>query len=293
METSSSTPSSSNNKQQTTTTPYVWQRSFPPYLIQHEFMTRLYQTLQDGHCGVFESPTGSGKTLSIISTVIPWIRTHWNRNETPTPVSVSSPSPLIQQHSSNPILLIQTPKQQQPPSSSSRTIPLPLSTPSPSWISDYQTSLVREKQQKIDELVLERHRQHKAFLAQGGWRASSSSSSNNKNNPSSSSSSTTTRSYKRTRSDSLDSSDSTNSQQLLLSLRDEHVQQLFASRRKVFYCSRTHSQLGQFLQEVKNSFSTTQPVSAIALGSRAHLCTNTKLKQQCKSVPIPFIISTA
>lgn len=32
---------------------------FPPYDIQEEFMTKLYHVLENGQCGIFESPTGT------------------------------------------------------------------------------------------------------------------------------------------------------------------------------------------------------------------------------------------
>lgn len=32
---------------------------FTPYSIQHDFMTSLYKTLEEGQLGIFESPTGT------------------------------------------------------------------------------------------------------------------------------------------------------------------------------------------------------------------------------------------
>jgi chromosome transmission fidelity protein 1 len=249
------------NNQQQHQQPYIWCRPFPPYPIQHELMIEIYKTLQQGQCGIFESPTGSGKTLSIISAVIPWIRTNWNRNEKPksniiTTISSSSSS-----------------------SSSS-------STPPPSWISDYQTSLIKEKKQRIEQLTQERYERHQIFLkTQGGWKSTTTTSNT-----------TTTSDHKRLRSINnsssiiLDDDSSSLDSDQEQSNKDEE-ERLFACRRKIFYCSRTHSQLGQFLQEVKTCFgnptttnNNNHNISAIALGSRTHLCTNIKLKQQCKSV---------
>ena len=39
---------------------------FPPYALQEDFMRQLYSCLDDGCVGVFESPTGTGKSLSLI-----------------------------------------------------------------------------------------------------------------------------------------------------------------------------------------------------------------------------------
>ncbi|KAJ2809540.1 ATP-dependent DNA helicase chl1 [Coemansia guatemalensis] len=50
--------------------------SFPmkPYGIQLEFMQRLFETLERGDFGVFESPTGTGKSLSIICGALTWLK---------------------------------------------------------------------------------------------------------------------------------------------------------------------------------------------------------------------------
>jgi len=54
-------------------------RSFPsfphklPYLVQSDFMEHLYSVLQAGGVGLFESPTGTGKTLSLICSTLQWL----------------------------------------------------------------------------------------------------------------------------------------------------------------------------------------------------------------------------
>jgi hypothetical protein len=49
---------------------------FDPYDIQLEFMKHLYNCVETHGLGLFESPTGTGKTLSIISGLIAWLRHH-------------------------------------------------------------------------------------------------------------------------------------------------------------------------------------------------------------------------
>ncbi|KAJ1336746.1 hypothetical protein BSLG_007065 [Batrachochytrium salamandrivorans] len=49
---------------------------FPPWTIQEQFMQSLYQTLDRSHVGIFESPTGTGKSLSIICASLKWLRDH-------------------------------------------------------------------------------------------------------------------------------------------------------------------------------------------------------------------------
>ena len=45
---------------------------FPPYSLQLSFMTELYRCLDEGGVGVFESPTGTGKSLSLICGALRW-----------------------------------------------------------------------------------------------------------------------------------------------------------------------------------------------------------------------------
>ncbi|DBA85066.1 TPA: hypothetical protein ACH3X2_005791 [Trebouxia sp. C0005] len=46
---------------------------YEPYDIQRRFMESMYATLETGGVGLFESPTGTGKTLSIICSVLQWL----------------------------------------------------------------------------------------------------------------------------------------------------------------------------------------------------------------------------
>ncbi|XP_056637299.1 putative ATP-dependent RNA helicase DDX11-like protein 8 isoform X3 [Diorhabda sublineata] len=47
---------------------------FTPYDIQVKFMKSLYYTLENGKLGIFESPTGTGKSLNIICGAIRWLK---------------------------------------------------------------------------------------------------------------------------------------------------------------------------------------------------------------------------
>ncbi|CAH4038213.1 unnamed protein product [Pieris brassicae] len=52
------------------------QFSFPftPYDIQKKFMSELYKTIDDRKLGIFESPTGTGKSLSICCGALQWLK---------------------------------------------------------------------------------------------------------------------------------------------------------------------------------------------------------------------------
>ncbi|XP_060779251.1 ATP-dependent DNA helicase DDX11 isoform X3 [Neoarius graeffei] len=47
---------------------------FKPYPIQESFMEALYAVLEQGNVGIFESPTGTGKSLSLICGALTWLR---------------------------------------------------------------------------------------------------------------------------------------------------------------------------------------------------------------------------
>lgn len=49
---------------------------YTPYSIQLDFMQEVYTVLETSSIGIFESPTGTGKTLSLICGSMTWLRRH-------------------------------------------------------------------------------------------------------------------------------------------------------------------------------------------------------------------------
>ncbi len=52
---------------------------YQPYDIQLRFMTSLYDCIEHGKVGIFESPTGTGKSLSLICGSLTWLRDNQRR----------------------------------------------------------------------------------------------------------------------------------------------------------------------------------------------------------------------
>ncbi|XP_055298263.1 regulator of telomere elongation helicase 1 homolog isoform X2 [Sitodiplosis mosellana] len=46
---------------------------FEPYPVQREYMKKVIETLDSGHNAFLESPTGTGKTLSLLCSVLGWV----------------------------------------------------------------------------------------------------------------------------------------------------------------------------------------------------------------------------
>lgn len=66
---------------------------FEPYDIQLQFMQALYSCIDDGNVGIFESPTGTGKSLSIICASLTWLRHQQRQKFNPPQAPADSDEP--------------------------------------------------------------------------------------------------------------------------------------------------------------------------------------------------------
>lgn len=53
---------------------------FTPYAIQDEFMRVLYSVIENQKIGIFESPTGTGKTLTLMCGTLKWLNDNDHNN---------------------------------------------------------------------------------------------------------------------------------------------------------------------------------------------------------------------
>ncbi|KAH9519884.1 DEAD H (Asp-Glu-Ala-Asp His) box helicase 11 [Bulinus truncatus] len=72
--TDSSDPPGNFDAAKTVEIPDAFPFPFTPYDIQKDFMKNMYKCLELGQIGIFESPTGTGKSLSIICGALRWLK---------------------------------------------------------------------------------------------------------------------------------------------------------------------------------------------------------------------------
>jgi chromosome transmission fidelity protein 1 len=241
---------------------------YQPYPIQLDFMTNLYRCIEEKKVGIFESPTGTGKSLSLICGALTWLRDHERRS-----LEDSTEDP----DDSDWLLQAEMVAQRRALMLEREELELKLAK--------IREEEVRQRQKKADTRGLKKVRTLKGpdqeqisddaeFLVyeyesdQDG--ATTSSTSN--------------------------SGFSSSTQALLDKLRkptQKEAEEAEKDRLKIIFCSRTHSQLTQFVNELRRvkppsslppdlKYQTSntkleERVKHLALGSRKNLCINPKV----------------
>ncbi|XP_021565714.1 ATP-dependent DNA helicase DDX11 isoform X2 [Carlito syrichta] len=257
---------------------------FTPYSIQKDFMTELYQVLEAGKIGIFESPTGTGKSLSLICGALSWLRDFEQKKlQEEARLLETGAGSLHDEKNASPF-----------PSSSCREAADGLR---PAGEPDWVTQFVQKKEERdlVDRLKAEQVQrkkreerlqqiQHNAQLKYAAKRRRQEEEE--------------TESLLRLSREMLAARTGAEQPEQLESGEEELVLAEYQSdeeRRpgsgadedgddleeehvtKIYYCSRTHSQLAQFVREVKKSpFG--KDVRLVSLGSRQSLCVNEDVK---------------
>ncbi|KAJ6222187.1 hypothetical protein RDWZM_000732 [Blomia tropicalis] len=223
---------------------------YEPYDIQIQLMDKIYDSIQNSKVSIIESPTGTGKSLSIICSVLKWIE-------------------------DNKLGQIETLNKQ----ISTLSLNHKSLNKDSDWVSAQLKQISIQKEinvfhQKLD--VINRHITYSKELKQ-----------NFKNNSFLNDNIKIINTNKRS-SDLL--SDITDDEELIVNYLENSDESCGVEknktsekyRPKIFYCSRTHSQLSQFINEIKKtkkSIEYDQSLMLTPLSSRVNYCVNEKVNR--------------
>jgi chromosome transmission fidelity protein 1 len=252
---------------------------FQPYDIQQEFMQAVYDCIENGKVGIFESPTGTGKSLSLICGSLTWLREHKRKkfDEAMQSIEVDEDEPAwMAEHARE----------------SKRKEILHMRA-------EFEERLakVREKERRLREKQASGEPFRKK-RKQGGPDEEHDLDGEDQFALDDYNSDEETASRR-----PGESQYSTETTKLLEKLgmiaptRDERDPDEAVEELKIFFCSRTHSQLSQFVGELQRVHlpaglppeqqtgdsddvkSVTEEVKQITLGSRKNLCINSKVNK--------------
>ncbi|KAJ2778665.1 DEAD H (Asp-Glu-Ala-Asp His) box helicase 11 [Coemansia interrupta] len=213
---------------------------FAPYAIQLDFMQRLFDTIEQRSLGVFESPTGTGKSLSLLCGALTWLRQHEQRLQQARPA--------------------------EEPSGDEKE---------PDWVRAYARKTrqqrredaagEREQRQKKYDAWVARVRRREAAAAQGAMRPTKRRRADS-DGEAQSDDDVLVADY---RSDSGGSSGSDDS--------DDEPEEPRGTQ--IVFASRTHSQLQQLMGELKRT-QHAHGLRALTLGGRTQLCGHPRERQR-------------
>ncbi|XP_056907524.1 ATP-dependent DNA helicase DDX11 isoform X1 [Takifugu flavidus] len=244
---------------------------YQPYDIQQQFMQALYSALDQGKVGIFESPTGTGKSLSLICGALSWLTDFEEKRRQETAallqkgeVSLSSAAP-----------------------SSSTS-----SSAEPDWITDFvQKKAERDLVSKLKDDELKRQkREERLEMIRGNAQLKYAMKRKQSSEDDEAFQLLQLSKDDRTeeRGDEGDeelviaeyqSDDESKTRSRYCADEDDAGDELVEEHiTKIYYCSRTHSQLAQFVHEVQKS-PFANDISLVTLGSRQNLCINEEVRR--------------
>ncbi|KAJ3236815.1 DEAD H (Asp-Glu-Ala-Asp His) box helicase 11 [Chytriomyces hyalinus] len=228
-----------------------------PWKIQHDFMLNLYECIDAGSVGVFESPTGTGKSLSILCGALKWL--HDKTSESLEARIASRVQEKISQ------------------------LPHAIDDPNePEWVRQMERSRierearfevedeVQARKQRMERLEVVRKMEKRRIAARPAKQMRCEAKPSK---------------VEQDETDFLvqdyesEDEEAAARAKLLSELRDgdenaESDQETGEIEElKIFYCSRTHSQLSQFVSELKKT-EYSETIKSLSLGSRKNLCIN-------------------
>lgn len=222
---------------------------FEPYSIQHEFMNKLYKVIENQQIGIFESPTGTGKSLSLTCGALKWLFDN---------------EQCVKEELSNKIKSLSIKVNE-------------VDTSCGDWItSQFETIKQKEKLfelKKFSEQINEHDKkmidlkERKIKEKEKKWKRKTT-----KENAKEDDNLLPEREVDED--DFLienDEQDDTDNNDFIINEIESH-------RTQIFYCSRTHSQLSQVVNEIKTTHYS-ERVRVVSLASRQNYCINDSIKR--------------
>ncbi|KAJ1900499.1 ATP-dependent DNA helicase chl1 [Kickxella alabastrina] len=286
--------------------------SFPmtPYAIQLDFMKRLFETIEESKFAIFESPTGTGKSLSIICGALTWLSHHKERRK----LDIPEPTPG---GGDCPDWVAEFERKQRIERSNAEMADGDLAqTRYKAWVASTRRKEAAERRGRMvgrtrgsgEDPAIERKRRATADIganmsSEGGgdsevdddmivdaYYSDTGEGSDVLRAHASDAEDGSVRYSaevrkllaKRAANKPYYDSDSENDSENNALQLEPPVE---PSVTKIFYASRTHSQLQQFISEIKRtSFGKSSKIKCVTLGSRWQLCTNDRVRSDCHSV---------
>lgn len=229
-------------------TPEKFPFPFSPYHIQNQFMETLYKCLENANLGIFESPTGTGKSMSIICGALKWLTDYEELQKKQLNTAIFELDEKIKEcvNSSNDWLTVQTEQMQM---NSERQI-----------LQAKLTSILQYelKKNSLKETVKNINNKKKLHIKIKKDCTKHEMKTENHSSL-----------------DKLNVEEENIEEELLLedliqhsdSSENEDEENDIYENTKIFFCSRTHSQLSQFIGELKKS-PYSKNISVITLASR-------------------------
>ncbi|XP_057692593.1 ATP-dependent DNA helicase DDX11 [Corythoichthys intestinalis] len=243
---------------------------YQPYTIQEDFMRSLYNVLDQGKIGIFESPTGTGKSLSLICGALTWLTDFETKRK-------QEAAALLQKGETS----LSSPITEASGQSSSAE---------PDWITSFvQKKAERDLVSKLKEDENKRKkREERLELIRNNVQLKYAMK---RKNPEEDEAFKLLQLCKEDQTDGTanqddedliiaeyESDDESRPKNRFCIAEEEEDDELVEEHvTKIYYCSRTHSQLTQFVHEVQKSpFS--KDISLVTLGSRQNLCVNEEVR---------------
>lgn len=232
---------------------------FEPYDIQKRLMKVSYDSFEESKFALLESPTGTGKSLTLICSSLSWLRDHQNKTKTQLETQRDEFSKRIEElkseeNETGDWLSVQTRRQE-------------------------VSRELAEVNKQLERLVnFEQRNEARRHAKLHGIPIENYTKLLSKSTPNKSSDGPLNDSKDNIMGGSQESNQSEQNQdeddiEKKIALQDEdHI------KPKIYYASRTHSQLSQFVNEIKRTkfadINVGPPIKVAALASRANLCVN-------------------